>query len=317
MDFSLNDEQRAWQMKARKFAAEHIRPRSLKREQIADPKETWDWDLIRLGSEQGFRTLVVPKKYGGHEVDFVTQALVMAELAKFVTPETIVVGDASYATIWVANYLRATKPGARFITPRGLAGIGWGFPLAIGAKLAAPNSMCVRVVGDGGFYFGGPSSVFSVAQQYKLPILVLLLDNTGWSAVKESTLRVFPQGEAKTNDKFRANLMPDADFSKVGEAFGAHVLTDTTAFLEPAWKMILSNKGILPLLWAMFPKHPNLLPAYFEERLVPALHAHGQDHVEGRVAHQARDRVVRRREDQRRPPLPSPHARPAGACSSP
>ena len=82
MDFSLNDEQRAWQMKARKFAAEHIRPRSLKREQIADPKETWDWDLIRLGSEQGFRTLVVPKKYGGHEVDFVTQALVMAELAK-------------------------------------------------------------------------------------------------------------------------------------------------------------------------------------------------------------------------------------------
>ncbi|NBR30227.1 MAG: acyl-CoA dehydrogenase, partial [Betaproteobacteria bacterium] len=82
MDFSLNDEQRAWQMKARKFAAEHIRPRSLKREQIADPKETWDWDLIRLGSEQGFRTLVVPKKYGGHEVDFVTQALVMAELAR-------------------------------------------------------------------------------------------------------------------------------------------------------------------------------------------------------------------------------------------
>jgi alkylation response protein AidB-like acyl-CoA dehydrogenase len=82
MDFSLNEEQRAWQMKARTFAAEHIRPLSLKREQIADPKETWDWDLIRKGSELGFRTLVVPNKYGGHEVDFVTQALVMAELAK-------------------------------------------------------------------------------------------------------------------------------------------------------------------------------------------------------------------------------------------
>lgn len=82
MDFSLNEEQRAWQMKARKFAAEVIRPLSLKREQIADPKETWDWELIRKGSELGFRTLVVPKKYGGHEVDFVTQALVMAELAK-------------------------------------------------------------------------------------------------------------------------------------------------------------------------------------------------------------------------------------------
>ena len=35
--------------------------------------------------------------------------------------------------------------------------------------------------------------------------------------------------------------------------------------IEPAWKLLLSNKGILPLLWAMFPRHPNLLPAYFED----------------------------------------------------
>ena len=80
----------------------------------------------------------------------------------------------------------------------------------------------VQVVGDGGFYFGGPCSVFSVAQQYKLPILVLLLDNTGWSAVKKSTLRVFPEGEAKEHNLFQADLMPDADFSKIGEAFGAY-----------------------------------------------------------------------------------------------
>ncbi len=34
--------------------------------------------------------------------------------------------------------------------------------------------------------------------------------------------------------------------------------------IEPAWKMILSNKGLLVLLWELFPDHPNLLPAYFE-----------------------------------------------------
>ena len=60
------------------------------------------------------------------------------------------------------------------------------------------------------------------AKQYNLPILVMLLDNTGWSAVKESTLRVFPQGTAKATDKFQAGLMPDAEFIKIGEAFGAH-----------------------------------------------------------------------------------------------
>jgi glutathionylspermidine synthase len=46
------------------------------------------------------------------------------------------------------------------------------------------------------------------------------------------------------------------------EAFGGHVLTDTTAFIEPAWKMILSNKLLLALLWEGFPGHANLLPAF-------------------------------------------------------
>ena len=82
MDFSLNEEQRAWQMKARKFAQEEIRPVSLQRDQIADPRKTFDWELIKKGSKLGFRTAAVPKEWGGHGIDFVTQALVMAELAK-------------------------------------------------------------------------------------------------------------------------------------------------------------------------------------------------------------------------------------------
>jgi glutathionylspermidine synthase len=48
------------------------------------------------------------------------------------------------------------------------------------------------------------------------------------------------------------------------EQFGAYLAGSSTRFIEPPWKAILSNKGILPLLWSMFPRHPNLLPAYFE-----------------------------------------------------
>jgi glutathionylspermidine synthase len=49
------------------------------------------------------------------------------------------------------------------------------------------------------------------------------------------------------------------------EQFGASLPGSATQMIEPAWKAILSNKGILPLLWAMFPNHPNLLPAAFED----------------------------------------------------
>jgi glutathionylspermidine synthase len=49
------------------------------------------------------------------------------------------------------------------------------------------------------------------------------------------------------------------------DAFGARLIKAPTRWIEPPWKAILSNKGILPLLWEMFPDHPNLLPAYFED----------------------------------------------------
>ncbi|MBZ5488498.1 glutathionylspermidine synthase family protein [Halomonas aquamarina] len=50
------------------------------------------------------------------------------------------------------------------------------------------------------------------------------------------------------------------------DAFGERIPQLSTHWFEPPWKAILSNKGILPLLWEHFKGHPNLLPAYFEER---------------------------------------------------
>ena len=82
MDFELNAEQRAWQSKARAFAEEEIRPLSLAREAIADPVKTFDWEIIKKGSRLGFRTAVVPREWGGHGIDHVTQALIMSELAR-------------------------------------------------------------------------------------------------------------------------------------------------------------------------------------------------------------------------------------------
>lgn len=51
----------------------------------------------------------------------------------------------------------------------------------------------------------------------------------------------------------------------LGESFSRHLLLRPWQLIEPPWKMILSNKGILPILWRMFPGHENLLPASFHE----------------------------------------------------
>ncbi|MBV9880416.1 MAG: glutathionylspermidine synthase family protein [Gemmatirosa sp.] len=52
----------------------------------------------------------------------------------------------------------------------------------------------------------------------------------------------------------------------IHEPFGRHIGRAATQWIEPAWKMVLSNKGILPILWELFPNHPNLLEAHFTPR---------------------------------------------------
>lgn len=52
----------------------------------------------------------------------------------------------------------------------------------------------------------------------------------------------------------------------VNEEFGHNIVQDINEaqWIEPSWKMILSNKAILPILWELFPHHPNLLKSYFD-----------------------------------------------------
>jgi glutathionylspermidine synthase len=50
----------------------------------------------------------------------------------------------------------------------------------------------------------------------------------------------------------------------VREEFGKHLASTDTIWIEPPWKMLLSNKGILPILWELYPRHPYLLEASFE-----------------------------------------------------
>jgi glutathionylspermidine synthase len=53
------------------------------------------------------------------------------------------------------------------------------------------------------------------------------------------------------------------------DQFGPFIKTSATKWLEAPWKMLLSNKAILPVLWELFPNHPNLLPAAFEPMDAP------------------------------------------------
>ena len=100
----------------------------------------------------------------------------MRDLDTLLTPNHIVVSDASYSSIWIANHLTSLKPGMRFLTPRGLAGLGWGLPYALGAKCARPDAPVFALVGDGGF--AHVWSELETARRMGLNVVVTVLNNS-------------------------------------------------------------------------------------------------------------------------------------------
>jgi glutathionylspermidine synthase len=101
------------------------------------------------------------------------------------------------------------------------------------------------------------------AEQAGLKTRYLSMDEIGWNPMMEKFVASDPSGTEVIESIFK--LYPWEWM--VHEAFSVH-LNDTVGkvqWIEPAWKMILSNKAILPVLWEMFPGHPNLLPAYRQD----------------------------------------------------
>ena len=143
-----------------------------------------------------------------------------AAIGRQIRLQDVVLNEAIRNTMAVFEQIPREVPGSLM----GLSGGGLGFSAgtALGMKLAQADNRVIHFVGDGSFYFSNPSSVYAVASQYGLPILTVLLDNGGWSAVKESTLRMYPQGQAKGTNQFASDLGYPTDFAAIAEAAGAH-----------------------------------------------------------------------------------------------
>jgi acetolactate synthase-1/2/3 large subunit len=152
-------------------------------------------------------------------------AFVFATLDEKLSQDDIILNEAIRNAPILQQHITRTRPGSYV----GLAGGGLGFSggMALGLKLARPDRRIVQVIGDGGFHFSSPDSVYAVAQQYQIPVLTVVLDNGGWQAVKSAVQRVYPNGTAAETDQFQSRLTSGRQgeqrgFSDVGRAFGAH-----------------------------------------------------------------------------------------------
>ncbi len=103
------------------------------------------------------------------------------------------------------------------------SGLGFGLGAALGVKLARPESMVIATLGDGAYFFSQPVSCHFVERAHQLPILTVIFNNQRWEAVKRSVLSLYPDGRAKSTDRFPlSDLTPSPRFEEIVKAVDGH-----------------------------------------------------------------------------------------------
>jgi acetolactate synthase-1/2/3 large subunit len=143
--------------------------------------------------------------------DLVPKAL-LGELRKLLPESAIVTTEVGQNQMWSALYFQALKP-RTFISSGGLGTMGFGFPAAIGAKVACPDRPVVDIAGDGSFIMSEQELACSVTEN--IPVTVIVLNNSVLGMVAQWQRMLYKR-------RYMAiNLGKTPDFVKLAEAYGA------------------------------------------------------------------------------------------------
>ncbi|MAM59886.1 thiamine pyrophosphate-requiring protein [Maritimibacter sp. UBA3975] len=114
-------------------------------------------------------------------------------------------------------------------------GLGWGFAAALGAQLADRDRLIFATMGDGSYMFANPTVCHQVAEAYDLPVIVLVLNNGEWGAVRHGTQSLYADGDvSRANEVPMTALTPSPDFTRTAEASRAFAVTITDGKDLPA-----------------------------------------------------------------------------------
>jgi acetolactate synthase I/II/III large subunit len=161
---------------------------------------------------------------------------ILAELRKAVPENGFIVTDVGWNKNGVGQQFPITVPGT-FITPSGLATMGFGPAAVLGVKLAHPDRAAVSLIGDGGF--SANPSVIATAMESDLPVVWLVMDNAGFGTI--AGLESMHYGSSFGCMFQRCGQPYRADYAAMARSFGARGVTiDSAAALGPALREALA-----------------------------------------------------------------------------
>ncbi len=163
---------------------------------------------------------------------------VIKEISEVLTPESILTTDVGQNQMWAAHFFDTQKP-RKFISSGGLGTMGFGFPSAIGAKIACPEDPVVSINGDGGFLM--VCQELATVREYDIPVIAVVLENRTLGMVYQWQSLLY-------NERHSQTLLGNSpDFVKLAESFGVNAerITKPGETKEALSKAIKDNEPIL------------------------------------------------------------------------
>ena len=151
----------------------------------------------------------------------VTMGRVITEVRKVLPPEGIVTTSSGNAQAQVFQEMAFTHS-RTYLSAGGFSTMGWSYPAALGAKLAAPDTPVVALVGDGDFLM--TFQEIATAVQYNIPAVAVVLNNQGWQAIRDLQKIAFgPDTDFATMfEREEQSITPH--IADAATAFGAHAV---------------------------------------------------------------------------------------------
>ena len=177
---------------------------------------------------------------------------VIKEISEVLTPESILTTDVGQNQMWAAHFYNTQKP-RKFISSGGLGTMGFGFPSAIGAKVACPDDSVVSINGDGGFLM--VCQELATVREYDIPVIAVVLENRTLGMVYQWQSLLY-------NERHSQTLLGNSpDFVKLAESFGVNAVKitkpgETKEVLSSAIKdnetillnVVIDSEEALPML---------------------------------------------------------------------
>src|SRR5919197_1562374 len=157
---------------------------------------------------------------------------VLETIRAAVPRDAITTWDMTILAYWAASHFPVFEP-RTFLYPLGSGTLGYAWPAALGASLAARDTPVLAVVGDGGFLYG--IQELAAASQYALNVALLVVDDGGYGILREYQRASF--GETTAVD------LEEPDFVALARSFGVRAEQTTADELGAALERALAQDG--------------------------------------------------------------------------